>query len=105
MLDEITQVWISKYNCPAWMCVGRKTRPFGNGRHTIACGFLTIMWFANIVEGRDLPCEGGRPEFDDIGNTVGTMLWCTRPIWNCAKLVIIDSGFCVTKGLVELRKK
>ena len=63
------------------------------------------MWFAKIVEGRDLPCERGRPEFDDIGNTVVTMLPYTRPIWNCAKVVIMDSGFYITKGLVELRKK
>ena len=63
------------------------------------------MWFAEIVEGRDLPCERGRPEFDDIGKTVRTMLRCTRPIWNCANVVIMDSGFCVTKGLVDLRKK
>ena len=62
------------------MCVGRKTHPFGNERHTIACGLSTIMWFAEIVEGRDLPRERGRPEFDEIGKTVKTMLRCTRPI-------------------------
>ena len=57
------------------------------------------------MEGRDLPCECVRPEFDDIGNTVGIILRCTMPIWNCAKVVIIDSGFYVTKGFVELQKK
>ena len=63
------------------------------------------MWFAEIEEGRDFPRERGRPGLDDIFKTVGTMLRYTRPIWNCAKLVIMDSGFFVTKGLVELRKK
>ena len=63
------------------------------------------MWFAEIVEGRDRPHERGRTEFGEIGKTVGTMLGCTKPIWNCAKVVIMDSGFCVTKGLVQLRKK
>ena len=33
------------------------------------------------------------------------MLRCTRTVWNFAKVVITDSGFCVTKGLVELWKK
>ena len=33
------------------------------------------------------------------------MLWYKRPIWNCGNVVIMDSGFCVTKGLAELRKK
>ena len=35
-------------------------------RHNIACGFSKIVWFAEIVEGRDRPCEIGRPEFDEI---------------------------------------
>ena len=87
------------------MCVGHKPHPFGNERHTIACGLLTIMWFSEIVEGRDRPPESRIPEFDDIGKTVGTMLRCKRLIWNCANVVIIYRGFCFTKGLVELRKK
>ena len=87
------------------MCVGHKPHPFGNEMHTIACGLSTIMWFSQIVEGRDLPCKRGRLEFDDIGKTVGKMLRFTRPIWNCEKVVSMDSGFCVTKGLVELHKK
>ena len=54
---------------------------------------------------RDSPRECGRPEFGEIGKTVVTMLRFTRPIWNCAKVVIMDSGFCVTNGLVDLWKK
>ena len=63
------------------------------------------MCFSEIVEVRDIPCERRRPEFDEIGKTVVTILRCTRPIWNCAKVVILDSGFCVTKSLVEIRNK
>ena len=63
------------------------------------------MWFEKIVEGRDLPLECGRPEFGEIGKTVRTILWCTSPIWNFAKVVIMDSGLCVTKGLVEVWNK
>ena len=99
------QEWISKCTCPDWMCVGCKHHPFWNERHTIACGFSTIMWFAETVKRRDIPRERGIPEFYEIGKTLGTMMWCTRPIWNCAKAVIMDSGFCVTKGLGDLRKK
>ena len=40
-----------------------------------------------------------------IGKTVGTILQCKRPIWNCVEMVIMDSGFYVTKGLVDLREK
>ena len=102
MLDENIQEWMSKYNFTAWMWVGRNPHPFGNERHTISCGLSTIMWFAEILEGRDRPPERGRPELGEIGKTVGTILRRTRPIWNCANLVIMGSGFCVTKDLVEL---
>ena len=50
----------------------------------------------------DIPRERRRPEFGEIGKTLGTMLRCTRPIWNCANVFIMDSGFCVTKGLVDI---
>ena len=99
------QECISKYTCPAWMCVGRKPYPLSNDIHSIACGSLTIMWFAEIVEGRDRPCDCGRPEFDEIGKTVGTMLQCTRPIWKFSKVIILDLVLCVTKGLVEFLRK
>ena len=45
LIDERMQEWISKYACPAWMCVGRKPHPFGNERHNIACGLSKIMGF------------------------------------------------------------
>ena len=57
------------------------------------------------MEGRDRPRERGRPEFDEIVKTVGKILRCTRPIWKCAKVVNMDSGFYVTKSLVEIWKK
>ena len=71
MLDENMQEWMSKYNFTAWMCVGHKPHPFGNERHTIACGLSIFMWFAEIVEGRYRPYERIRPEFGEIGKTAG----------------------------------
>ena len=68
------------------MCVGLNPHPLGNERHTIASGLSKTMWFAEIVEGRDRPCDLGRPEFGEIGKTVVTMLRCTRPIWEFAKV-------------------
>ena len=103
--DDSMQEWIGNYTCSAWIFVGSKPHPFGNERHTIACELFTIMWFAEIVEVRSSPRDHRRPEFDEIDKTLGTILRFTRPIWNCAKVVIMDSGFYVTKALVELRKK
>ena len=35
---------------------------------------------------------------------VGTLLHLTKPIHRSGKLVVLDSGFCVLQGLVELEK-
>ena len=35
---------------------------------------------------------------------VGTLLQLTRPIYGSGKVIVLDSGFCVLKGLVELKK-
>ena len=87
------------------MCDGRKPHPFGNDRHTIACGLSTIMCFIEIVEGRYRPCGRRGPDFDEIGKTVVTIMRCTRPICNCSNVVIMDSGLCVTKGSMKLLNK
>ena len=49
----------------------------------------------------------GRPEFETSPNmkTVGLMLRLTRARWSTGKAVIIDSGLCVLKGLLEMRKR
>ena len=64
VLDKNMLEWISKYTCTSWICVGHKPHPFGNMRHTIACGLSTIMWFAEILKVRGSPRERERPEFD-----------------------------------------
>jgi hypothetical protein len=56
------------------------------------------------VEGKDQPPEI-RKEFDEMGKTVGLLLQVTRQIWSTGKVIILDSGFCVLKGIVELMKR
>ena len=38
-------------------------------------------------------------------NTDGLMFWLTRYLWSTGKTVIMDIGFFVLKGLVEMRKR
>ena len=40
-----------------------------------------------------------------MGATVGTLLRLTRPVHGRGKVFVLDSGFCVLKALVELKKK
>jgi hypothetical protein len=105
-LDESMSTWANKYTCPGYMFVPRKPWPFGNEYHTIGCGVCEILYQLELVEGKDEPKEGhGRKEFDELGKTVGLLLHLTKSIWGTAKVVVLDSGFCVLQGIVELKKR
>lgn len=58
-----------------------------------------------MVEGKGRAKDLGRMEFEELGKTVGLLLRMTRPIWNTGRVVILDSGFCVLSGIVELAKR
>ncbi len=61
-----------------WMCVPRKPHPYGNEYHTICNGDLksgtSIMFWAELVEGKGCPPELGHKEFEEQGKTIGLML-------------------------------
>jgi len=104
-LDESMSVWTNLFTCPGFMYVPRKPWPFGNEYHTICCGICGVLFDLEIVEGKDRPDELPQPEFDRHGKTVGLLVRLTKSLWGTGKLVILDSGFCVVKGLVELKRK
>ena len=104
-LDESMSVWTSQWTCPGWMVVPRKPHPFGNEYHTLCCGLCGILYALELVEGKDRPRQMGPQEFDNLGKTVGLLLRLSRSIWNTARVLVLDSGFCVLKALTELRKR
>ena len=53
-LDKSMMEWFNKYS-PGFVCVVSKPDLFGNERHTICCGLASILWRAQIVEGKDCP--------------------------------------------------
>ena len=59
-----------------------------------------------MVKGKDFPCQLGKKEFDDLGGpTIGLMVRMTRNLWYTGKVVTMDSGFCVSHGIVQLHVK
>jgi hypothetical protein len=82
------------------MVVPRKPWLFGNEYHTACCGMVGIKFWAELVEGKN-----ARKEYDDLGKTVGLLLRMMKPIWNTGKVIVLDSGFCILKGIIELKKK
>ena len=105
VLDESMSKWLSEYTCPGFMCVPRKPWPLGNEWHSICCAQSGVMYAVELVEGKDHPPQLGNPEFNEKGKTVGLLQRLTRRLWHTSKAVVLDSGFCVLQGLVELRKK
>jgi hypothetical protein len=56
-LDESMSKWVNEYTCPGFMCVPRKPWPFGNEYHSICCAVTGIMYFVELMEGKDTPRE------------------------------------------------
>ena len=103
-LDESMSTWTNKYSYPGWMFVPRKPWPFGNEYQTLCCSLSGILWQMELVEGKDSPSEI-IPKFHNEGKTVGLLLHVLEPIFAKGMTVILDSGFCVLKGIIELKKR
>ena len=59
------------------------------------------MWGIELVEGKDAPraAEHPKPKHNNHGNTVGLLLHILQPIFTKGYVVVLDSGFCVLKGV------
>ena len=104
-LDKLMSKWTNMFTCPGFVFCPRKPWDCGNEYHTIGCGQTAIIFFLELVEGKDRPRQKPRPLYEDRGGkTVGLLLQMTKNIWNTGRLIILDSGFCVLKGIVELQQ-
>ena len=82
----------------------RKPWPFGHECHTMCCSLSGILWQMELVEGKDSPSQI-IPKFSNKGTTVGLLLHVLVPIFAKGMVVILDSGFCVLRGMIELKKR
>ena len=57
-----------------------------------------------LVEGKDSPSEI-IPKFNNQGKKVGLLLHVLEPIFGKGMVIILDSGYCVLKGIVELKTR
>ena len=59
-----------------------------------------VLFFVELVCGKDRPKEIGKPEFEGAyGATGGMMVWMKEPLFGTGKSVVMDSGFCALKGI------
>ena len=104
VIDKSMSKWVNECTCPGFMFVPRKPWPFGNEFRDAGCADSDIIWQVKLREGKDCPQHLGGKQHDGKGKTVGTLLCRTQPIHRAGRLVVLDSGFCVLQGLVELKK-
>jgi hypothetical protein len=102
-LDESMSIWHNKWTCPGWIFCPRKPHPFGNKYHTACCGLGNIMISIELVEGKDAPPQI-RKQFEQYGKTAGLLLRMLQSYFHTARYIVLDSGFCVLKAIIELRK-
>ena len=87
------------------MLVPWKPHPFGGEWHTIFCTLCGILFHVELVEEKDLTKRLSGPMFVVLGETVGLFLWLSRTIWYPGTSVVLDSGVCVLKGILEMQQR
>ena len=110
--------WLDKF-CPGFMSVPRTPHLLGNKYHSIADGddSKPVMWIIKLQEGKYRPKDAtGKwafpSKFEGTNAASGckfsktTTLKCemTEPIHGTGKIVSMDSGFCVTAGILHLHE-
>ena len=51
---------------------------------------------------KDRPTQLGKKKWENLGKTVGLMLRMCEPIFSTGKCALLDSAFCVSKGITSL---
>ena len=65
-----------------------------------------IFFVIELVEGKEHPYQAGLLEFEDLrGKTVGLLFCMMKSYFATGRYITLDYGFCVLKGLIQLRKK
>jgi len=97
--------WVGQFTCPGFIVCPQKPWPFGNEYHTISCGETNIIYRQDLIEGKDEPWQRQAKSYSELGKTIGTVMRLCQPIFGSSRVVVADSGFCILKAIVELRKK
>ena len=89
--------------CPEWIVCPRKPHQFGNEWHTSCCVLSGILFIVESVEVKEHPHQASPLEFEYLGRkTVELLLHIMKMYFATGRYVIIDSGLCVLKGLIQL---
>ena len=102
-LDKSMSIWHQRWTCPGWIFCPRKPHPFGNEYHMACCALTNILFSIELVEEKDSPPQVA-VNFKEKGKTAGLLLRMLRPFFYMGRHVVLDSGFCILKAIIELQK-
>ena len=105
-MDKSMSKWINMWSCPGFVLfLAEKPWPQGNEYHMIACGETSIIFRVELMEGKYRPDEIGKKLYEKRnGKTVELLLRMIDGIWISGRVIILDSGFCILRGIIELSK-
>ena len=63
-----------------------------------------IMFDVKLFEWNYHPVEIPTDKYDNIRKTVGFIVQLSRHLYSTGKAVVLDSGFFVLQGIIEIRK-
>ena len=66
------------------------------------CALSGVMFLAELAKVCDRPRAIGFAEFDEHGKKCGLLLHMLKSYIGSGKYVILDSGFCVPKGIAGI---
>ena len=101
VLEEIMMDWFNKYMRPD-LCSLVVNLTLSVMKGTLYYYLTSIFWRAHIVEVKYLPQKVGQKEYNELGKVLSLMLRMCKPIFGSGEAVVLDSGFCVTKGITDL---
>ena len=103
VIDE--SIWIGSKSGLLDLCVSAVNRtPLAMSGIQFFCALTSILWRAHIVEGKDRQTQLCKKKWEELEKTVGLMLRMCKIIFSTGKCVVLDSGFCVSKGITALLK-
>ena len=106
-LDESMSVCINEFTWPGSFLCPSYSHPKDNYYHSIFCGEGGIVYSWYIFQWSYNLITMGGADFNTSTNmqTFGIIIWLTRLLWSTGKAVIMDSGLCAIKGLLEMSNR
>ena len=64
------------------------------------------MYVVDFIEVKAYPLQANLLDFEDLGRNIMGLFWrMMKSYFSTGRYLILDSGFCVLKRLIQLRKK